>query len=76
MKQTLIASLAFLSAMASAIAAQEADYTQGILWVNEDWYGHQNSTVNYLLPDDPDGNFWRYSAVPISMERFGMTGFI
>ena len=63
MKQTLIASLAFLSAMASAIAAQEADYTQGIIWVNEDWYGHQNSTVNYLLPDDPDGNFWRYRII-------------
>ena len=63
MKLTLIAIFAFLSAMVSAIAAQEADYTQGIIWVNEDWYGHQNSTVNYLLPDDPEGNFWKYRII-------------
>ena len=59
--------LCFLSAILSAIvftiAAQEADYSQGIIWVNEDWYGHQNSTVNYLLPDDPEGNFWKYRII-------------
>ncbi|MDE5551593.1 MAG: DUF5074 domain-containing protein [Muribaculaceae bacterium] len=54
---------AFLSAMTSVIAAQETDYTQGIIWVNEDWYGHQNSTLNYLLPDDPEGNFWKYRII-------------
>lgn len=53
----------FLTAMAPAVAAQESDYTQGIIWVNEDWYGHQNSTVNYLLPDDPDGEYWKYRIV-------------
>lgn len=63
MKRALIIFSVFLTAMASAIAAQEADYTQGIIWVNEDWYGHQNSTVNYLLPDDPDGDFWKYRIV-------------
>lgn len=63
MKRTLIASFAVLAAMAPAIAAQEADYTEGIVWVNEDWYGHQNSTVNYLLPDDPDGNYWKYRII-------------
>ena len=63
MKRALIIISAFLSAMAPAIAAQEADYTQGIIWVNEDWYGHQNSTVNYLLPDDPDGVFWKYRII-------------
>lgn len=51
---------AILTVMALSITAQEADYTKGIIWVNEDWYGHQNSTVNYLLPDDPEGNFWKY----------------
>ncbi len=54
---------AFLSAMTSVIAAQDTDYTQGIIWVNEDWYGHQNSTINYLLPDDPEGNFWKYRII-------------
>lgn len=54
---------ALWATMAPAIAAQDADYTRGIIWVNEDWYGHQNSTVNYLLPDDPDGNYWRYRII-------------
>lgn len=54
---------AILTVMAFSIAAQEADYSQGIIWVNEDWYGHQNSTVNYLLPDDPEGNFWKYRII-------------
>ena len=54
---------AILTVMALSITAQEADYTKGILWVNEDWYGHQNSTVNYLLPDDPEGNFWKYRII-------------
>lgn len=54
---------AILTVMALSITAQEADYTKGIIWVNEDWYGHQNSTVNYLLPDDPEGNFWKYRII-------------
>ena len=63
MKRVAILFSAFLAALASAIAAQDADYSQGIIWVNEDWYGHQNSTVNYLLPDDPEGQFWKYRIV-------------
>ena len=27
------------------------DYTQGVFMVNEDWYGHNNSTTNYLTRD-------------------------
>ena len=27
------------------------DYTQGVYMVNEDWYGHRNSTVNFLSKD-------------------------
>ena len=27
------------------------DYTQGVYIVNEDWYGHRNSTVNFLSKD-------------------------
>lgn len=63
MKRQLIFISALLTAMVSAIAAEEVDYTQGIIWVNEDWYGHQNSTVNYLLPDDPDGEYWKYRII-------------
>ncbi len=36
-----------------------ADYTQGVFIVNEDWYGHQNSTVNFLT----DEGEWVYRAV-------------
>lgn len=31
--------------------------------MNEDWYGHQNSTVNFLMPDNPDGNYWEYRVI-------------
>ena len=27
------------------------DYTKGVFMVNEDWYGHNNSTTNYLTRD-------------------------
>ncbi|MDE5849294.1 MAG: DUF5074 domain-containing protein [Muribaculaceae bacterium] len=50
--------------VASSIAVNaESDYTKGVFIVNEDWYGHQNSTVNYLLPDDPEGNYWEYRVI-------------
>ena len=52
-----------LSAAAQAAAAGDIDYSQGVFIVNEDWYGHQNSTVNYLLPDDPKGNYWHYRVI-------------
>ena len=45
------------------MAAGDIDYTHGILMVNEDWYGHQNSTVNHLSPDDPDGEYWHYRVI-------------
>lgn len=63
MKRSLVFISALLSAVASVVAGGEADYTKGIIWVNEDWYGHQNSTVNYLLPDDPNGEYWKYRII-------------
>lgn len=59
----LIGSFFCLLSFSAGIWAEETDYSKGIIWVNEDWYGHQNSTVNYLMPDDPDGNFWKYRVV-------------
>ena len=57
--------LATAAAASAAVAAAEGspDYTKGVLFVNEDWYGHQNSTVNHLSPDDPDGNYWHYRVI-------------
>ena len=32
----------------SILRSTDMDYSQGTFIVNEDWYGHQNSTVNFL----------------------------
>lgn len=56
--------VAFLFLLMAAMPASAAvDYSDGVFIVNEDWYGHQNSTVNYLLPDDPDGDYWHYRVI-------------
>ncbi len=65
---TLTRSLLLTSALLAptaclVVAASEADYTDGILFINEDWYGHQNSTVNFLQPDDPEGVYWHYRVI-------------
>lgn len=40
-------------------AEPQVDYTKGTFVVNEDWYGHQNSTVNFLTDDGE----WYYRVV-------------
>lgn len=61
----------------------DIDYTTGVFFVNEDWYGHQNSTVNYLT----EKGEWVYRviqkkirawswAVPISTASSMATGSI
>lgn len=32
-------------------ALDSVDYTKGVFIVNEDWYGHQNSTVNFITDE-------------------------
>ena len=61
MKRELIISALVVASVASH--ADEVDYSKGIFFINEDWYGHQNSTVNYLLPDDAAGEYWRYRVI-------------
>lgn len=64
MKQLSSLFISLLAAVAPAIAANDADaYSKGIIIVNEDWYGHQNSTVNFLKPDEPNGDFWQYRII-------------
>lgn len=45
----------FFAALACCLSvvsgAQGVDYSQGVFIVNEDWYGHQNSTVNFLTDE-------------------------
>ena len=40
-------------------AADIIDYTAGTFILNEDWYGHQNSTINFLT----DGGEWVYRVI-------------
>lgn len=62
MIRNLLISLSMSLAVAHA-AAGEVDYTSGVIFINEDWYGHQNSTVNHLTPDASDGEYWHYRII-------------
>lgn len=42
-----------------SVPAEASDYSKGTFIVNEDWYGHQNSTVNFLTDDGE----WVYRVV-------------
>jgi len=63
MKTALFILPVFLAVAASAASAGNIDYSKGIFIVNEDWYGHNNSSVNYLEPDAADGNYWHYRVI-------------
>ena len=49
------AALAMLFSAPVAMADEEIDFSKGLFIINEDWYGHNNSTLNYLLPDAEGG---------------------
>lgn len=49
-------------------AQEDVDYTTGVFIINEDAYGHGNSTVNYLLPDASDENCWHYRVIQANNE--------
>ena len=63
-------------ARASMLRSNESvDYTKGTFIVNEDWYGHQNSSVNFLSDDCLDTiynksprieNLWEYISKTVS----------
>jgi len=53
MKYHLISLLIFASAI-PATAYDESDFSSGVFILNEDWYGHQNSTINMWYPDNDD----------------------
>lgn len=54
-KSLLITAL-ILSASTLKVLADKADYRDGVFIVNEDWYGHQNSTINWIS----DSGEWTY----------------
>lgn len=47
MKKTPWLFFAFVLCL-SPLRADEPDYTRGVFVLNEDWFGHQNSTINFL----------------------------
>jgi hypothetical protein len=40
------------------VVVSRPDYTKGIFYLNEDWFGHTSSSINYLHPD----GHWDYRA--------------
>lgn len=40
--------LLFIALCCITLARAEAPYTSGVFILNEDWYGHENSTINHL----------------------------
>ncbi len=52
--------LLILAALA-AQAVSAADFADGVFIVNEDWYGHHNSTVNYF--DHNAADVWQYRVI-------------
>ncbi|MDH6354355.1 hypothetical protein M2132_000683 [Dysgonomonas sp. PH5-45] len=55
-----------VSAGAFCTGSGDAEYKNGVFIVNEDWYGHQNSAVNFLSDDGQ----WTYRV--IQKENEGM----
>ena len=55
MKKTVTLYLLFLFS-AFQISAQ-SDYTNGIFILNEDWFGHNNSTINFLNTDTKEFDY-------------------
>lgn len=59
MNQKLLVSIC-LCCTSMLAASENIDYTDGVFFVNEDWYGHQNSTINFLNPNASSGEEWHY----------------
>lgn len=49
--RTSILTLIAAAGIVIPAAADTKEYTDGVFMVNEDWYGHQNSTVNWISDD-------------------------
>lgn len=54
MKKTILFSVIVTLTAMCAFAYDEGDFSSGVFVLNEDWYGHQNSTMNMWYPDDDD----------------------
>lgn len=59
-KIVLVSALILAETVSIDSLATTPDYSRGVFILNEDWYGHQNSTINYLTPDATDGIYMHY----------------
>ena len=52
--------LHLLTAMYISMGLLAQSYKDGVFLLNEDWYGHNNSTLNFIRPDNIDEPFLYY----------------
>ncbi len=60
MNRHLLSAAIFAMATFTSSVVMAEDFQGGFYILNEDWYGHQNSTINYLHPDATDDVYWDY----------------
>jgi len=58
MKKIFYILIALFCALPLFAQEESPDYTQGVFILNEDWYGHENSSLNFLS----DEGLWYYNA--------------
>ena len=56
---------AFLSGSAPIIGQT---YTDGVFVLNEDWYGHNNSSINFLHPESGIIDYYLVQTNPANMD--------
>ncbi len=52
--KTAITTILMAATAFHSVAFDENDFASGVFVLNEDWYGHQNSTINMWYPDNDD----------------------
>lgn len=52
--KTAITTILMAATALHSVAFDENDFASGVFVLNEDWYGHQNSTINMWYPDNDD----------------------
>lgn len=50
---------------------EENDFTEGTLWLSEEWFGHSNGSINYVRPDN--SVLFRAYEMVNPLEGFGCT---
>lgn len=63
---------AFLQiALICSVPVMAQDYSDGVFVLNEDWYGHNNSSLNFLHPESGDIDYYIVQTNPSNMADDG-----